>query len=98
MLILLEFILVTLGIVYLSFTITKNYTLVFFKRRPNRITRYLVAAFGAGFMLAAIIFALFIWGTALGFVYWFATITFSASLCVLALSFKPKVLRHFLLS
>ncbi len=96
MLILTEFILATLGLVYLSFTITRNYNIVCSTKAASRPTRQLIIILGLGFTLASLIFALFTWGNMLGMVYWLATLTLSATMCVFALSFKPKILRIFL--
>ena len=90
MLIIIETLLLLLGILFLSLSLSRHFNQVASKKRLSTRNFWLYRISGYIFLLLAGIYAADVWGLTLGLVYWCAISTVVSLLITLTLTFKPR--------
>ncbi|GHE95979.1 DUF3325 domain-containing protein [Thalassotalea profundi] len=90
MLILIETLILFLGFLCLSLSLSRHYNQVAPKKRLSTRNLWLYRISGYILLLLAGIYAVYEWGFTLGLVYWCAIATIVSLLITLTLTFKPR--------
>ncbi|GAA5136319.1 DUF3325 domain-containing protein [Thalassotalea piscium] len=90
MLILIETLILFLGFLCLSLSLSRHYNQVDPKKRLSTRNLWLYRISGYTLLLLAGIYAADVWGLTLGLVYWCASATLVTFFLSLVLTFKPK--------
>lgn len=89
MMILIEILLIIIGLILLSLSLSRHYSYVTNQKKPlSKRTIWLLRTCGYSLLIIAIAFAMSVWGMALGALYWCATITLVGMVLSMLLAFK----------
>ena len=96
MLIFVQLLFCSLGMIYLSLTIPRHFSEVSGKRQHSANSNLKYTLIGFVILLLTLVNAIVCWGVLLGCVYWCAVLTMSACIVVGLLSKVPKILGIFI--